>query len=423
MENTLQNSKDRLFIKLNSFVVAMMISAQTITGTIVRIPAFKDFHNNFIILVIALTIIFAEIIYYKKVTIELPVMFFLSFVTLWYLYSLIFHGNNCDLNVIQFIFYAIIPIYVIGKKLDGELVMRYILYLSLMTLPVINLFFVLQYVKYNQAYMGNIYAILSPVIVAMIHFKLYRKQSNLLIKLTYIYNLYIMVKIVLFANRGAVLCLACCDIVLVINSYDDDKRKKLSAIKLSLIIVFSVIGILIIIFALPLLHSLADLCNSILNSVPSFISKMIKYLELGDVSDGRTAIDAFTLPAIANNPIFGYGIETFSKVSGELANRSWPYPHQYIYQYLFEGGIVFGLIPVYSSLSLTAKVVCTRIKDKSEFALCCTLVCVTLPKLLISTEPWATTSIWMLITYSLIYICKTNPIFISLNQSFCSRRK
>lgn len=166
MENTLQNSKDRLFIKLNSFVVAMMISAQTITGTIVRIPAFKDFHNNFIILVIALTIIFAEIIYYKKVTIELPVMFFLSFVTLWYLYSLIFHGNNCDLDVIQFIFYAIIPIYVIGKKLDGELVMRYILYLSLMTLPVINLFFVLQYVKYNQAYMGNIYAILSPVIVA-----------------------------------------------------------------------------------------------------------------------------------------------------------------------------------------------------------------------------------------------------------------
>ena len=368
MENTLQNSKDRLFIKLNSFVVAMMISAQTITGTIVRIPAFKDF----------------------------PVMFFLSFVTLWYLYSLIFHGNNCDLDVIQFIFYAIIPIYVIGKKLDGELVMRYILYLSLMTLPVINLFFVLQYVKYNQAYMGNIYAILSPVIVAMIHFKLYRKQSNLLIKLTYIYNLYIMVKIVLFANRGAVLCLACCAIVLVINAYDDDKRKKLSAIKLSLII---------------------------LNSVPSFISKMIKYLELGDVSDGRTAIDAFTLPAIANNPIFGYGIETFSKVSGELANRSWPYPHQYIYQYLFEGGIVFGLIPVYSSLSLTAKVVCTRIKDKSEFALCCTLVCVTLPKLLISTEPWATTSIWMLITYSLIYICKTNPIFISLNQSFCSRRK
>ena len=264
MENTLQNSKDRLFIKLNSFVVAMMISAQTITGTIVRIPAFKDFHNNFIILVIALTIIFAEIIYYKKVTIELPVMFFLSFATLWYLYSLIFHGNNCELDVIQFIFYAIIPIYVISQKLDGELVMRYILYLSLMTLPIINLFFVLQYVKYNQAYMGNIYAILSPVIVAMIHFKLYRKQSNLLIKLTYIYNLYIMVKIVLFANRGAVLCLACCAIVLVINAYDDDKRKKLSAIKLSLIIVFSVIGILIIIFALPLLHSLADLCNNIL---------------------------------------------------------------------------------------------------------------------------------------------------------------
>ena len=46
MENTLQNSKDRLFIKLKSFVVAMMISAQTITGTIVRIPAFKDNFGN-----------------------------------------------------------------------------------------------------------------------------------------------------------------------------------------------------------------------------------------------------------------------------------------------------------------------------------------------------------------------------------------
>lgn len=423
MENTLQSSKDLLFVKLNSFVVALIVSAQIITGTLVRIPFLKDVSNNFIILGIALAVIFAEMFFYKKIVIELPVLFFFSFTLLWYLYSLIFHGNNCDLTPIEFIFYAVIPIYVISKKLDGELVLRYSLYISLVSLPVINTFFVLQYQQYSQAYMGNVYAVLTPVIIAMIHFKLYRKQSNILTKIAYLYNLYILVQVLLFANRGAVLCLACCAIVLVINAYDEDKRKTLSGIKILLIIACSIAGILIIMFAHPLLESLADLCNSIFNSVPSFITKMIRYIEIGDVTDGRTTIDAFTWSAIANNPILGHGIETFSKVSHELASRTWPYPHQYMSQYLFEGGIVFGVLPIYLSLSLTAKVVCTRIKEKSEFALCCMLVCISLPKLLISTDPWASTSIWMLITYSLIYIFKTNSIFISLDQNIRSRRK
>lgn len=388
-------------------LIALVISSNLITEVLVRLPFFSSISNNIVILAAALALATAKIFYARKFSLSFPALLVAAYATLWYLYTLFFHYNDSVLEPVQFIFYAIIPIYAISQKASGEYVLRYILYLGFASLPFFNVFFTIDYEHINQAYLSNMYAILTLLIAAMIHFSLYRRKSNIAVKASYIYNAVVLFNIFLHANRGAVFCLLFCFAVLIFNSFNGEVRGKLSTKKTVIILLMIIAALLVIVFFHPIMLMLQSLFSKVFHTVPSFITKMLAYIEVGDISDGRSLIDDFTIRSIGKNPLFGYGIKTFKAIAEREAQRSWPYPHQYIYQYLFEGGFLFGLIPVYLSLSLTAKTLFRKIRSKDEFALCCTVVCVTLPKLLFSTDAWTSTTIWMLITYSLIYILKT----------------
>lgn len=422
MKITLYKDKNDLIIKLNSLAVALLLVSQVITRTLVRIKAFSGLQNNIFVLIAVLLCIVFSIGLTRKVHIPIQSFFLFFIIFANYIITLIFHYDETTLTAVQFIFYAVVPIYVISQKVDSETVLRYALYLSLITIPVINIFFEIQYEKYSQAYMGNIYAILPPILIAMIHFKLYRNNANFLVKVAYLYNLFVMIRIFFVANRGAIVCFFFCLMVLLINSYDNETRLKLKPSKTIFIILAFIVCIIIVMNALPLLESLQTFLQNSFNFVPSFISKMIKFLTEGDVSDGRTNINDFVINAINSKPVFGHGIKTFANYASKYAARDWPYPHQYIYQYLFEGGIVFSIIPIYFSLSLAVKVLSTRIVKKEEFALCCTLVCMCIPKLLLSTDVWDSTTIWMLITYSVLYTFKTNKYLRSITMKYDYRK-
>lgn len=411
MKITLYSDKNDLITKLNSIAVALMIAAPCITAVLARIKLFANLQNNVIVLGAVCIFIFASLLMTKRLFIPIPALITTSFTFIAYMFTLLINSEQCDLSAVQYIFYAVIPIFVIGQKIDGECIMRYVLYISLITLPMANSFFNIQYEQYTQAYMGNVYSLLTSVTVAMIHFKLYCKQSNILVKFSYLYNLYLLIQMLLYGNRGAVLCIIFCLIVLMINSYGENTLKPLSPPKILIIITVGIVGIVTVINALPLLEALSSFLSSTFHSVPSFITKMIKYMSSGDTSNGRDTISTFTTNAIFENPIIGNGIKTFEAYVKSKTTFKWPYPHNYILQYLFEYGIIFGLVPVYLSLSLAVKTVFSRIKEKKEFALCCTLVCLNIPKLFVSTDPWASTTIWMLITYSLIYIVNNNQYF------------
>lgn len=420
----LYNDKDELTIKLNSLAVALMIAASSITSTLEHINArLANFQNNLFVLGMVCIVVFASILNSGKVRIAIPFLSISGLLIIMYVYTMIFFKSYSAISPIQFIFYAIVPVYVISQRLDGELVMRYSLYISMLTATCINEMFRIQYTSVSQAFMGNIYAVLSPVLIAMIHFRLYRKQSNIVTKIAYLYNLYVMFLIFKYANRGAVVCIIFCLAVLLINGYtESEERKKLSAIKIILIIIFSSAAIFTVMNLLAVLEMARDFMNDVFHSVPSFISKMIYYINKGDVTDGRADINVYVYSAIAEKPIFGHGIKTFQAFATEQVGRTWPYVHQYILQYLFEGGIVFGLIPIALSLILTAKVLCTMISTKKEFAICATLVCCVIPRYLLSNEPWLSTTIWMLITYSLINIMETHNISqLKLNHSHYSK--
>lgn len=413
--STLIKNSDELVIKLNSMALAVMIAAAGTTNAIARIKLFAGLQNNVIILGVVFLLACAGIFVKKEISLGKYSVVTLALTTVMYGATLLFNGSQCNLTIIQFIFYAIVPIYLIGQKLDGELVVRYTLYLSLITLPFIQKFFDIQYEQYQQAYMGNIYTVLTPVLFAIIHFKMYGKQANIVTKIAYLYNLYVLILMIMYANRGAVVCIIFCIAIVLMNDYDGEEKKKLSILKLSIIIVACIGIIAFLINALEILEALAVWCQENFSSVPSFISKMIKYMSAGDISDGRDNISQVTWEAIAKNPILGNGIKTFEAYTAINARRSWVYPHNYIIQYLFEMGVIVGMVPVYFSLSLAAKTLFRRIAEKKEFVFCAGLVLSCIPKLLFSTEPWTSTTIWMLVTYSMMYSSQNIKIKINYN--------
>ena len=97
------------------------------------------------------------------------------------------------------------------------------------------------------------------------------------------------------------------------------------------------------------------------------------------------------------------------------ARRGWVYPHNYILQYLFEMGVIAGMVPIFLSLSMTIKVLFRRIVEKKEFIICAALVVSCIPKLLFSSDVWTSTSIWMLVTYSMMYSLKNIKINVNYN--------
>lgn len=410
MKHKLYDSKADLCVKLNSFSVALMICSGALLLALQRLSFFNAIASNVYTLVVVTALALAGIIVSRKIYVPLPTLLLMAFVTIGYILTLLFNYNMCSMNVIQFLFYAIVPIYLISQKLHAEYILRYCVYLSLVELPFIHSLFSLQYEWMNQATLGNMYLLLSPVIAAIIHFAYYRRQANFVVIIGYLFNAYVIFLMFLHANRGVIVCLIFCMAVIMLNGFDGEVQKKLTPRRGILIASIVLVVLLVLIFALPILMALQDFFSNTFHTVPSFIIKMIRYIGFGDVSDGRTSIEAYTFDMISRQPLFGYGIETYHSYATINGHDKWPYPHQFIYQYIFEGGILLGLIPCWLSFSLTVKTLFRRIKDKKIFALCCLLVCLSIPKLLMSTDPWDSTAIWMLITYSLIHIFNTYHI-------------
>lgn len=406
---------DELIVKLNSIALAFMLAATAITNTTSKIGFLAKLPNNIIILGFVFLLSCVSIYLKKEIIINKCSAVLLGLTTVVYGGTLLLNKSQCDLTIIQFLFYAVVPIYLIGQKFDGELVVRYTLYLSLVTIPVINSFFVIQHEQYQQAYMGNIYSVMTPIVFTIIHFKLYGSKSNLLTKIAYLYNVYVTVLIVMYANRGAILCIIFAVAIVLINDYDGEVKRNLSIQKLGLIIVVCVLIIVVLVNALQILEFLLRWCQENMSSVPSFISKMAKYMSMGDVSNGRDDIFQVTCDAIAKNPILGNGIKTFEAYTTINARRGWVYPHNYILQYLFEMGVIAGMVPIFLSLSMTIKVLFRRIVEKKEFIICAALVVSCIPKLLFSSDVWTSTSIWMLVTYSMMY--SLNNIKINVNYN------
>ena len=393
-------------IKINSLIISLICMAAPITGVFSLGFGINDNANAYIVLFL-FALLVLRLFFAKKNKDEYKLdrfsLILIICIFVLYILTMIFKADFCRLSLIQLIFYAIIPICCINLNFNTEYVLRYSLYLSLFAIFARDKWFDFQYVFLNQANMGSIYPIVTMLIIAIIHFRFYRPTANKVIKLCYIYNAYLLVRTLIVANRGAALTLFFCVLILSLYSFDKDKGIRFSSWK---VVFVAVIGV---VFGLLLMNNLVGILETIqrffykyFDNVPSVILKMHRYAVQEDIMNGRLEIYQFAWDAIKKSPIYGHGLCTFYNYSKGL----YIYPHNFILQHLFEGGILFAFAPIVLTFNLLMDVILGRIKNKGEFIIATMLLCQCIPKLLLSTDAWYNTALWMMIAFSAMRIKK-----------------
>ena len=212
-----------------------------------------------------------------------------------------------------------------------------------------------------------------------------------------------LIRVVMVANRGALLTILFGAFIVFIYSFNSDGTMKTLRSKSLFILLLSAIAVWAIISNLSVvLQWVEDICQKTFNFVPSTIIKMQRYIEFDDISNGRNEINEILYKAIAESPLWGHGMCTFS----HYTNGQYSFPHNFILQYLFEGGILFAVAPVYFALRSLISTILGTEKDKSRYIMMAMLTCQCFPKLLISSDAWRGTAVWMMIVYFTIISSK-----------------
>lgn len=402
------NSDYDKILKLNSLLVAVVVLAPTLSGTLANGLGVSSGANLYVIIAIAClyitklvreasSIVKKEWNFTGKTVILLLSVFVLYFVTKFT------SGGEHNYSFIQLLFYAIIPILVTTMEIKTEYVLRYAVYMSVFTIIGLEGFLEVRWGGYEQADLGKVYSLVTVLTCTVFHFRYYSNKANLLIKLCYLYNGYVFVRVLMVANRGAMFALLFTIFVAFIYKFDDNGLMKRQTTKKIVIICITIIISAIVVQNLgEIIDWAIGVCSDLFGKVPAALRKMKSYIRAEDISNGRADINEVVYAGIKESPIYGHGLNMFYPYT----NKEYIYPHNFILQYLFEGGILFATLPILYSIGALIKVILGRVEQKEQFVFAAMLVCQCFPKLLLSTNVWFVTAIWMLIIYS------ANDLFI-----------
>lgn len=377
-------------IDYKSLLMAIVLMNSLIISPLKEVLGINQ-NGNLYILSLELVVLILGVMFRSKYRLCIKSLYLMFLVIVLFLLTKL-TTININYSFMQLLFYVIIPIFVAGQKLNSEKVLRYSMYISLSSIFSLNDLFGFQYEQLNQGSMGASYAVVNAVIVTMIHFKYFRNKANTLLKFCYLYNLFIMIKLISTANRGVILTMFCTICILYINNFDKDSNKTAINRKriLKVSILFVIITFIFINFE-SIINYLYDFCNRNFEQLPSFILKSNLFLEQNKLSNGREDIYIVLFDLIKNNPIWGYGLQTFSYYT------RWVWPHNFLLQFLFEGGILFSIYPIYLSIKILYRVIFQKFSTSREFAMSALVVCICYPRYLISNDPWKGTAVWAMI--------------------------
>ena len=381
-----------IHVFLNSLIIAVLCTSNLLFIQILYILNITQ--GFFLVMGAATGLLLFSLAIYRNLskTDFFAVGFLLCLIMFFYFICNIFNRIG-NISFFSFAGYCILPIVCALLKKNTKTILECILIISLFTLPVSNQMFEYQYVTLQQTDMSKAYAVFVTVSAAAIHFFRYRKKSNIIIKICYIVNVYLLYKLLQVGNRGVIASVIFLILVLLICYI---RNNEISAKKKRAMMIFLVItGIVLVVLVLNIERIIVYLYNYFYSSgrtVPSFIIKMYKLIVYkSDITNGRDEVYGFFISKILSSPIIGYGMEMSSSVSGGI----YPYPHNFILQMLFEGGILFAAYPTYLGVRMLIDSLFVSHTDRDYEIFAVFLLCNCIPKLLVSGSIWNQTIFWM----------------------------
>lgn len=316
----------------------------------------------------------------------------ITVLVIYYLFYMITGEKN--LSPFQFLLYCVIPLCVSSEPIDTEKMLRYVVYGSIFSFPVLENMMGYQYKSLQQIDMATAYALFIGVAASVVHFIYYKEKRNVVVKICYLYNIYILVRIFISGNRGIYVSvigmLIFMQMTYMHRTEIPQKKRRLLKIVMTCEVV---IGLVLYLNIEAIILGVYELISSAGGFIPSFIIKMRRQILAGDISNGRWEVFIYCIKKILENPL-GYGVEASARISNGL----FVYPHNFILQLFLEFGVILG--------SLFAMVVCmpwyklilkknsNTNNDIQNYVLFLSIV--TIPKLLISGDIWMQPQFWLM---------------------------
>lgn len=235
--------------------------------------------------------------------------------------------------------------------------------------------------------MGTCYALLVPVLGNLVYLRYYYKKEKLCFKIVTSFfsaiNLFYLVQMTMFGSRGPVLCALLLMLCFSVTKIDDDGKV---SFRRGRAILVSIGVILIALSFTAVLQAVSDYLATFDISL-NVIDKFLRLEDNGDMTNGRDAISTMTWKGIMESPIWGNGTSQFLNNTGEV------YPHNFIIQMLYDGGIILTSLVMFPIIRLLIRKI--RIVSTEELICLLFLFFASVPGALFSGDLWNADTLWM----------------------------
>lgn len=305
--------------------------------------------------------------------------------------------RNTTYDYTKALVYCFIPIYLSFYKVNVEKILKYMMLFSALVLPISSDFFQREGSSYITIGMSTTYNILPFVVAAALHFWYYRKNASIAVWIGYLINIYYLIQVVGYGNRGPMVSLVVLAMLLLLHEFDlDGNMKKNTGKRIFLTLLFGVIVVYVVSNIEDIIISLNNWLNSMGIEI-SALSKSIATIKSGDLTNGRAFITEYTKKGIAEHYLVGNGISTIIYNS----NGRVVYSHNLFYQLWYDLGVIVS-IPMFWIIGKATFVTGFKGGLKKDHSVIMTLLyALSVPRLFFSTEFWVTISFWFLIMYTI----------------------
>lgn len=350
------NKKESILIEL---IVAFFLTFKIINYSLVTITnSINTGYLNVLFYICGILFIFVTIIDFlknnkkkqKTVDISFKSIIFTIVVIALYIISI----EKTNISIAEFIIYFFLS-FIIGTKQNWniERILLLIMIFSTIALLCFNKIFEVKW--YGSVTMDISYAFLPTVVAALLHFTYYfrEKKKKLFLIILYCINTFYLFQLILYGERGTVICILMALIFCINIKYDIKNNKIIKKNLNTKFIITAIIGIIAIILYKDILKIIVNLTGINSYSINKFLT-----LSTNDVSNGRFALYSTALNGFLESPIFGKGISSFN-----YFNPGGGYPHNIFFQILYDGGLILFLPYIYILIAGTINVFKSEKRD------------------------------------------------------------
>ena len=275
-------------------------------------------------------------------------------------------------------------------QIDGRILIKAVMFLPCFGILRIDRIFFMALDWADVISMDASYAFLTPVLANIVYLFTFFKQEGKLSKYITVaisaVNFVYFMRLFQFGSRGPLLAIF--SLIAFIWAF------KYSCERFSVMLDGKrlITSIIVIVLILISINPLLDMMFSLMDSVgiqSRAIEKVIRLSAEGDISNGRSDLKTLAIDGFYNNIVFGNGLDRFD------ANTSEAYPHNFILQTLYDGGLLLFailLIPMVRNIF-------RKFKNCSydQYVVYTFLLFASVPYALFSQDMWENAILWVFI--------------------------